>query len=79
MQAALYSEIGKPELTILSDRISTKDVDLMRMTYRSTTSHGAQKAVVNFDDLLHSLAGNPISRRSSRICAHNNTALKSES
>lgn len=50
----------------------------MRITYRSTTGHGAQKAVVNFDDLLHSLAGNPISRRSPRICAHNNAALKSE-
>lgn len=78
MQATLYSEIGKPELTILSDRISTKDVDLMRMTYRSTASHGAQKAVVNFDDLLHSLTGNPISCRSPRICTYNNATLKSE-
>lgn len=78
MQATLYSEIGKPELAVLSDRISTKDIALMRITYRSTTCHGAQKAVVNFNDFLHSLASNPIPRCSPGVCANNNAALKSE-
>lgn len=78
MQATLYSKIGKPELAILADRISTKDIALTRITYRSTTGHGAQKAVVDFNDFLHSLAGNPVPRRSPGICAHNNAALKSE-
>ena len=48
------------------------------MTYSSTTSHCAQQAVINLNNLLDSLRSDPVSSRSSGIGGDNNASLESE-
>ena len=43
-----------------------------------TTSHSAQQAVIDFDDLLNRLRGDPVTCRRTRVGCHDDATLKSE-
>lgn len=48
------------------------------VTYSSSSGHGPQQAVVDFDNLLDSLTRDPVSSRSSRVRSNDYTTLEAE-
>ena len=49
-----------------------------KCAYSSATSHGAQQAVVDLDDLLHRLRGYPVACRGPGVCCHDYASLEAK-
>lgn len=71
----MRASIGSPVLMI---SMIVQVNDCIHVSYSSASSHGAQQAAVDFDDLLHRLTGDPVARCCSRVCGNNDAALEAE-
>ena len=72
----MQANIGNPVSSHISTqrRIQSPQVE----AYCSTTSHRAEEAVVDLNNLLDCLTCNPVSSSCSRVCSNDNAPLKAK-
>jgi hypothetical protein len=79
VQATLHAQVCEPVLAVLTCvNFQSHPPLLAVLSYGSATSHGAQQAVVDLNDLLDRLTRYPVSRCGSRVGGYDDAALEAE-